>query len=38
LTRDFIRAGQLFQIEVSDHVFAGNPNHRSLRLLGFFFN
>lgn len=35
-TRDLIRAGQLVKIEVLDHVIIGNPNHCSLRELGYF--
>ena len=38
VTRDLIRAGQLLRIEVLDHVIVGNPNHCSLRELGFFSN
>jgi DNA repair protein RadC len=37
VTRDLIRAGQLLKIEVLDHVIVGNPNHCSLRQLGFFY-
>jgi antirestriction protein ArdC len=36
VTRDLIRAGQLLKIELLDHVIVGNPNHCSLRELGFF--
>lgn len=36
VTRDLIRAGQLLKIEVLDHVIIGNPNHCSLRELGYF--
>jgi len=36
VTRDLIRAGQLLKIEVLDHVVMGNPNHCSLRELGYF--
>jgi hypothetical protein len=36
VTRDLIRAGQLLKIEVLDHVVIGNPNHSSLRELGYF--
>jgi len=36
VTRDLIRAGQLLKIEVLDHVILGNPNHCSLRELGYF--
>ena len=36
VTRDLIRAGQLLKIEVLDHVIIGNPNHLSLRELGYF--
>jgi antirestriction protein ArdC/proteasome lid subunit RPN8/RPN11 len=35
-TRDMIRAGNLLKIEVLDHVIIGNPNHCSLRELGYF--
>jgi DNA repair protein RadC len=35
VTRDLIRAGQLLKIEVLDHVIMGNPNHCSLRELGY---
>lgn len=38
VTRDLIRAGQLLKIEVVDHVIIGNPNHCSLRSLGYFYN
>jgi DNA repair protein RadC len=38
VTRDLIRAGQLMKIEVLDHVILGNPNHSSLRELGYFYN
>jgi len=36
VTRDLIRAGQLLKIEVLDHIIMGNPNHCSLRELGYF--
>ena len=36
ITRDLIRAGQLLKIEVLDHIVIGNPNHISLRRLGYF--
>jgi len=36
VTRDLIRAGQLMNIQVIDHVIVGNPNHVSLRTLGYF--
>lgn len=36
VTRDLIRAGHLLHIEVLDHVIMGNPNHCSLRELGYF--
>jgi DNA repair protein RadC len=36
VTRDLIRAGQLLKVEVLDHVIVGNPNHCSLRELGYF--
>jgi DNA repair protein RadC len=35
ITRDLIRAGQLIKIEVLDHIIVGNPNHTSLRSLGY---
>jgi DNA repair protein RadC len=38
ITRDLIRAGQLLKIEVLDHVIIGNPNHTSLRELGYFYS
>lgn len=38
VTRDLIRAGQLLKIEVIDHVIIGNPNHSSLRELGYFYS
>lgn len=38
VTRDLIRAGQLLKIEVLDHVIMGNPNHSSLRELGYFYS
>jgi len=37
VTRDLIRAGQLLKVEVLDHVIMGNPNHASLRELGYFY-
>jgi DNA repair protein RadC len=37
VTRDLIRAGQLLKIEVLDHVIVGEPNHTSLRVLGYFY-
>ena len=36
VTRELIRAGQLLKIEVIDHIIIGNPNHSSLRELGYF--
>jgi DNA repair protein RadC len=36
VTRDLIRAGQLVNIEILDHVIMGIPNHCSLRELGYF--
>ena len=36
VTRDLIRAGQLMQIDVVDHVIVGNGMHCSLRELGHF--
>lgn len=36
VTRDLIRAGKLLKIELVDHIIMGNPNHCSLRELGFF--
>lgn len=38
VTRDLIRAGQLLKIELIDHVIIGNPNHSSLRELGYFYS
>ena len=38
VTRDLIRAGQLMKIEVLDHVIMGQPDHRSLRELGYFYH
>jgi RadC-like JAB domain len=38
ITRDLIRAGQLLKIEVLDHIVIGNPNHLSLRSLGYFYS
>ena len=38
ITRDLIRAGQLLKIEVLDHVIIGNPNHSSLRSMGYFYS
>jgi hypothetical protein len=38
VTRDLIRGGQLLKIEVLDHVIVGNPNHTSLRSLGYFWS
>ena len=35
VTRELIRAGQLLKIEVLDHVIVGNPDHCSLRQLGY---
>ena len=35
-TRDLIRAGQLLKIDLVDHVIIGEPNHTSLRNLGYF--
>lgn len=37
VTRDLIRAGQLLKVECLDHVVIGNPNHQSLRELGYFY-
>jgi DNA repair protein RadC len=37
ITRDLIRAGQLLKIEVLDHVIIGEPEHTSLRTLGYFY-
>jgi DNA repair protein RadC len=37
VTRDLIRAGQLLKIEVLDHVIVGEPDHTSLRTLGYFY-
>lgn len=38
VTRDLIRAGQLVNIDVLDHVIIGNQKHSSLRGLGYFYN
>ena len=38
ITRDLIRAGQLLKIDVLDHIIMGNPNHSSLRTLGYFYS
>ena len=38
VTRDLIRAGQLMQIDVVDHVIVGNGKHCSLRELGHFYS
>lgn len=38
ITRDLIRAGQLLKIEVLDHIILGQPNHTSLRGLGYFYS
>jgi DNA repair protein RadC len=38
ITRDLIRAGQLLKIEVLNRIVIGNPNHCSLRNLGYFFS
>lgn len=38
VTRDLIRAGQLMQIQVLDHIVMGNPNRSSLRELGYFYS
>jgi antirestriction protein ArdC len=38
VTRDLIRAGQLINIQVCDHIVIGNPNHSSLRELGYFYS
>ena len=35
VTRDLIRAGQLLKIELVDHVVLGQPDHASLRALGY---
>ena len=35
VTRDIHRAGQLLKIDVVDHVIVGNPEHCSLRSLGY---
>jgi DNA repair protein RadC len=37
ITRDLLRAGQLLKIDVVDHVVIGNPNHTSLRELGYLY-
>lgn len=35
ITRDLVRAGQLLKIEVLDHLVIGQPNHCSLKELGY---
>ncbi len=35
VTRDLIRAGQMLKMEVIDHVVMGQPEHRSLREMGY---
>ena len=35
ITRDLVRAGQLLKIEVLDHIVIGQPNHCSLKELGY---
>ena len=37
VTRDLIRAGQLLKIELVDHLVIGQPHHKSLRELGYFY-
>ena len=37
VTRDLIRGGQLLKIEVVDHLVMGNPDFRSLRESGYFY-
>jgi DNA repair protein RadC len=37
VTRDLIRAGQLLQMELLDHVIVGNGNFASLKTLGYFY-
>ena len=37
VTRELIRAGEILKIEVLDHIVIGNPNHTSLRELGYFY-
>ena len=36
VNRELMRAGQLLKIEVLDHIIIGNPDHSSLRSLGYF--
>jgi DNA repair protein RadC len=36
VTRDLIRAGQLLNIEITDHIIMGSDRHTSLRSLGYF--
>jgi DNA repair protein RadC len=38
VTRDMIRAGQLLQIDVLDHIVLGRSAFRSLRDLGYFYS
>ncbi len=35
ITRELIRAGKILKIEVLDHIIIGQPNHCSLRELGY---
>jgi DNA repair protein RadC len=37
-TRELIRAGQILNINVCDHVIVGNKQHVSLRTLGYFYS
>ena len=38
ITRELVRAGQILRIEVLDHIILGNPNHTSLKELGYFYS
>ncbi len=38
ITRELVRAGQVLRIEVLDHIILGNPNHTSLKELGYFYS
>jgi DNA repair protein RadC len=37
VTRELIKVGNIVKIEVVDHVIIGNPDHRSLREMGYFY-
>jgi len=37
VTRELIKAAQVVKVEVVDHLIMGNPDYRSLRQLGYFY-